>query len=250
MTLANDYLSGITALLERIRAEEAENVAQAGAAVAACLMRDRLIHVFGPGAHSFMGAEEMMYRAGGLIQINAILDSGYSMVEGALRTTAIERTPGYARAILAGHDLQAGDVLIIVNAYGVNSGAIDGAMYAHEQGLTVIAVTSVEHARGLPTDHPARHPSGQNLCDIADITVDTKVPVGDAILALEALPTRIGPVSTFANALALNLITLSAIERCLAGGFMPPVWQSRNSPGGDEANRANIARYAGRIRHL
>ncbi|HOG46597.1 MAG TPA: SIS domain-containing protein [Anaerolineae bacterium] len=250
MSLSDDYSTGILALLARIRSEEEDSIDRAAEAVAERLLQDRLIHVLGPGAHSFMGAEEMIYRSGGLVQVNAILDSGYSMVGGALRSTAIERTPGYAQAILKSQGLQPGDVLIIVNAYGVNCGAIDAALYAHQHGVSVIAVTSVEHAHSLPGDHPARHPSRQNLYELADIVVDTKVPVGDAILTMEGMPQKVGPVSTFANAFALNLISLRAMEKCLARGWAPPVWQSGNSPGGDEANRANIARYAGRIRHL
>ena len=46
----------------------------------------------------------------------------------------IERTPGYARALLDEVAFDSGDLLIIVNAYGINSATIDSALYAHETG--------------------------------------------------------------------------------------------------------------------
>ena len=134
------------------------------------------MHVFGPGAHSYMGAEEMFYRAGGLACINAILDPGVSMEHGALRTTRIERTPGYAAAVLKGYDLRPGDPMIITSSYGINAVSVEAAEYAREKGLWVIAITSADFGKHLPADHPARHPSGKTLPELAHITIDNRVP--------------------------------------------------------------------------
>jgi uncharacterized phosphosugar-binding protein len=250
MNLANQYFDAIQSILKRISLEEEVSIAEAGLAMAKRLMRDRPIHVLGTGAHSFMGAEEMMYRSGGLVQVDAILDGGLSLTGGARRSTAIERIPQYMCSVLKTYDLQPEDVIIIVNAYGVNCATIDAAIYSHSIGLTVIGITSVEHARSLPADHPARHPSRKNLFEVADIVVDTKVPVGDAVLSIDGLRQKAGPVSTYANSFALNLISLSAIEECLANGYVPPIWQSGNSPGGDDANRENLSKYSQHIKHL
>src|SRR3546814_2065860 len=51
----------------------------AAQAVADAIRRDRLIHVIGPGGHSSMAAEEVLWRAGGLAPINAILDAGFNL---------------------------------------------------------------------------------------------------------------------------------------------------------------------------
>ena len=162
----------------------------------------------------------------------------------------IERTPGYARALLGGVELDAGDLLIIVNAYGINSSTIDSAMYAHELGMTTIGVTSIANQRGLPQGHPSRHPSGKDLCDLVDIVVDTKMPLGDALLEIEGVPQAVGPVSTMVNAYAMNSIMLVAMEELVRRGVEPPVWKSSNSPGGDEANVAIIERYRTRVPNL
>jgi uncharacterized phosphosugar-binding protein len=245
-----DYLDQAMALLARIRDEEGAAIGRAGAAVADRIAEDRLIYVIGPGGHSQIGAEEVFSRAGGLACVVSFIDDGFYLGNGAARSMAIERTPGYARAILGQADMGPGDVLIIVNAYGINAATIDSALYARERGMTSIGVTSVANQRGLPQGHPSRHPSGQDLCDLVDIVVDTKMPLGDAVLKLDGVTEKVGPVSTMVNAYAMNSIMLEAIALLAERGIEPPVWRSSNSPGGDEANVAVTERYRHRIPNL
>ncbi|HUQ44875.1 MAG TPA: SIS domain-containing protein [Candidatus Limnocylindria bacterium] len=244
------YLAKAKATLDRLASEEADAILRAGVAVADRVAEDRLIYVIGPGGHSQIGAEEVFSRAGGLAAIYAFIDDGFYLGHGAARSMRIERTPGYARALLAEVAFDRGDLLIIVNAYGINSATIDSAMYAHELGMTTIGVTSVANQRGLPQGHPSRHPSGKDLCDLVDIVVDTKMPLGDALLEIDGVSQAVGPVSTIVNAFALNAIMLEAMAELVRRGIDPPVWKSSNSPGGDEANLAVTARYRGRVPNL
>ena len=248
--LQERYLDTVFGLMRRLADEEREALAAASEAVADTIAADRLLHVFGSGGHSAMGAEEVFYRAGGLVPVNAMLDDGVMLGGGALRSTAIERTPGYARTVLDEYGVGDGDLLVIVNAYGINACTLDAALLARERGARTIAVTSRALQAALPQGHPSRHPSGQNLADVADIVVDCKVPMGDALLEVPGVTQKVGASSTFVNALALNLIVLGAIERLAARGIEVPIWQSANSPGGDAANVRHIERYRGRIRRL
>ena len=244
------YLEKAKTILDLLATEEADSITRAGAAIADRVAEDRLIYVIGPGGHSQIGAEEVFSRAGGLAAIYAFIDDGFYLGNGAGRSMRIERTPGYARALLAEVSFDAGDLLIIVNAYGINSATIDSAMYAHELGMTTIGVTSVANQRGLPQGHPSRHPSGRDLCDLVDIVVDTKMPIGDAVLEIDGVAQAVGPVSTIVNAYAMNSIILVAMEDLVRRGIEPPVWKSSNSPGGDEANVAVIERYRTRVPNL
>jgi uncharacterized phosphosugar-binding protein len=244
------YLEKAKAILDRLAAEEAASIQKAGVAVADRVAEDRLIYVIGPGGHSQIGAEEVFSRAGGLAAIYSFLDDGFYLGNGAGRSMRIERTPGYARALLSEVDFDSRDLLIIVNAYGINSATIDSAMYARELGMTTIGVTSIANQRGLPQGHPSRHPSGRDLCDLVDIVVDTKMPLGDALLEIDGVSQAVGPVSTMVNAYAMNAIMLEAMVELVRRGIDPPVWKSSNSPGGDEANVAVIERYRTRVPNL
>jgi len=244
------YLDSAVGLMRRIADEEGAVIQRAGVAVADRVAEDRLIYVIGPGGHSQIGAEEVFSRAGGLAAIVSFIDDGFYLGHGAARSMRIERTPGYARALLDGVDFASRDLLIVVNAYGINAATIDSALYARERGMTCIGVTSIANQRGLPQGHPSRHPSGQDLCDLVDIVVDTKMPLGDAVLTIDGVAEKVGPVSTMLNAYAMNAIMLEAIAELARRGIEAPVWRSSNSPGGDEANVAITERYGTRVPNL
>ena len=137
-----------------------------------------------------------------------------------------------------------------MNAYGVNAASIDTAMEARRLGLTTIGVTARDTADALPAGHPSCHPSGKKLYEIVDIFVNTYVPMGDGVLHIDGVPEKVGPVSTFANAFAVNWIVVEAVSLLVERGIAPPIWQSANSPGGDEHNRDSIEKYRGVIKHL
>lgn len=248
--LVGNYLAKLTALLHRIETEEVSAIAAAAAIVARQVSADRLVHIYGPGGHSNIASQEIFFRAGGLMHISAILDEGTLLSNGALRSMAVERTPGIGRIVIRDQGLGADDVLILVNAYGINAALIDAALEAKEHGVTVIGFSSRAHAEGTPKDHPARHPEKKNLLDIVDCAVDTKVPVGDAVLSVPGMSQNIAAISTFANAFALNALVIHTVALLVAQGLEPPVWQSGNATGGDEANARFVERFRGRVRWL
>ena len=245
-----DYLQQTHALMRRILEEEAGALDRAADRMAEQIADDRLVHVFGPGGHSNLATQELFFRAGGLMHVSAILDEGTLLSNGALRSMAIERTPGYGRIVIRDRELGSDDLLILVNAYGMNAALIDAALEAKERGVFLIGVNSHVHARGTAGDHPARHPTKQNLQDLVDIAIDCKVEIGDALVALDGMSERIAAVSTFANAFALNCLVIRTVAKLLERGIEPPVWRSGNAPGGDEANARFIGRFRHRVRAL
>lgn len=243
--LCADYLGKVHALMQAILTEEAGQLDKAAEKLADQIAADRLVHVYGPGGHSNLASQEIFFRAGGLMHVAAILDEGTLLSSGALRSMAMERTPGYGKLVIADRDLGPDDLLILVNAYGINAALIDAALEAKRRGTFVIGFSSRKHASETKPEHPARHPSKQNLHDIVDIAIDTKVPIGDALMRLPGMGEPIGASSTFANATALNALVMRTVAKLLERGIEPPVWRSGNAPGGDEAN----ARFLGRFRH-
>lgn len=244
------YLDRTHDLMRAILEAERDSLDRAAARLADQIAADRLVHVFGPGGHSNLAAQEIFFRAGGLMHVSAILDEGTLLSNGALRSMAIERTPGYGRVVIADRGLGPDDLLILVNAYGINAALIDAAIEAKTRGAFVIGVSSRGHADQTAPDHPARHPTKQNLHDLADIAIDTKVPVGDAVVRIPGVGEPVAAVSTFANAFALNCLVIRTIAKLAERGIEPPVWRSGNAPGGDEANGRFIGRFRGRVRSL
>src|SRR5690554_4067722 len=167
--ITKQYLTAVSEIIRSISEEEQEAIDRATEVLADFVMQDKLINVIGPGGHSNLAAEEVLWRAGGLAPVNPILDPGTILMFGAKRSNYIERTPGYAKAVLESYGVAEGDVLVIVNAYGINSMTIDCALYCRERGVTSIGITSTAFAEHVPKDAPARHPSGKNLHELVDV---------------------------------------------------------------------------------
>jgi uncharacterized phosphosugar-binding protein len=248
--LCLSYLDGCHALMKRILAEERDSLGQAADKLADQIAADRLVHIYGPGGHSNLAAQEIFFRAGGLMHVSAILDEGTLLSGGALRSTAMERTPGYGKIVIDDWQLGNGDLLILVNAFGINAALIDAALEARRKGVFLIGLSSRDHATQISRDHPARHPAGHNLHDIVDIAVDTKIAPGDALVQVPGMDQRVAAASTFANTFALNSLVIRTVAKLLERGIEPPVWRSNNAPDGDEANARFIARFRDRVKLL
>lgn len=115
--------------------------------------------------------------------------------------------------------------------------------YAAAMRETVDRVVASQ-AESARTDHTSRvepgHPSGKRL-------IDNHAPYGDAVLPLPAGGT-VCAVSTVTGAVLAQMIVAEVLRRLLDAGEEPPVYLSKNVPGGDDHNETLEARYAGRIR--
>jgi uncharacterized phosphosugar-binding protein len=189
------YRDAIAKAIEQISQEEPV-VKEAARVMAKSIAEGNLIHVIGPGGHSNMAVEEVLWRSGGLVPINAILDAGTNLIHGAKRSNYIERTPGYAPKVLDAYGVgkKPGEVIVIVNAYGINAMCIDTALEARKRKMVSIGITSRDFADRLPKDHPSRHPSGKNLYQEVDYFINCHLPYGDAVVEVEGCPQKVGPV--------------------------------------------------------
>ena len=123
------YYSTIIGIYEKI-ANENPQLEAAASVIADSIADDRLINVIGPGGHSNMAAEEVLWRAGGLAPINPMLDAGVNLIHGAKRSNIIERLEGYAPKVFDSYrvGLEPGELIVNVNAYCINSITIDSLL--------------------------------------------------------------------------------------------------------------------------
>jgi len=247
----HEYYNVISDVYRRIT-EDPKNEAAfqaAGKAIAEKLKNDELVYLAGPGGHSNMTTEECLCRAGMPVQLSPMIDVT-NLIFGTTKTRFLQRSGKYAEGIMEQYDIKAGDVFILINAYGINFLSIDLVLKAKERGATVIGISSSEFGRLIPKDHPARHPSGANLEDIVDIFIDCKMPFGDAIIDIEGADQKAGPTSTLCNIFTINLLMLSAVEELIDMGVKPELWRSINLPNGDEFNKNYFHDYGQRIKYL
>ena len=247
MKSAKMYLEKVTEILTKITNEETESINQAAKLIAERIEKDQLIHVFGSGGHSIMGAMEVFWRAGGFANVNPLFPAGLSLVDSHPN---IERTAGIAGSIVRFYGVGADDVLLIINVNGINPLTIQSAMEAKDLGAHVIAITSPEFASNVPKNMAARHSSNKNLHELAEVVVNAHVPAGDSVVKIPGLEQTLGATSTYAVCYAANLIFMRVAEILIEKGVNPPIWTSANVAGGDEANKAYLEEYRPRVHHL
>ncbi len=244
------YYEKILANLEKINETQGENIKAAAKLLADAIEADRLIYVYGGGGHTTLCVGEMFFRAGGLANINPVMETGLSVFNQALKYLELERTVNYGSAIMRYYDIGRDDVLIIYHNIGINPATIDAAIEAKKRGAKIIAVSSRYWQEGIPSDSKIRHPSKTNLFDYADVKIDDFNPVGDAVVTIDGLDSPVAPVSNVIDFYIIHELEIAAIGECLARGVTPPVWCSANEPGGDEKNARYLEKYKPRIKML
>ena len=226
-----EYLERIKSILDTVVREEKRNIERAAEVFADTIERRKAIHFFATG-HTQVTVIDVFNRGGELYAYNGILDPALSVVNGALRTTFVERLHGYAETVARYYDLKEGETIVIISNSGINAVPIEMAMEAKKRGLTTIGVTSVSWSKSMPS----RHSSGKKLYELVDIVIDNHIPIGDAIIEIPGMYPKVAPVSNIINCTILHMISIKTCEILLKRGIEPPVRIIHNVKGGFEYN--------------
>lgn len=244
------FLDKAIDILKEVREKQVKNVSKATNLMVGAIERDELIHVYGGGGHTTLVMGEMFFRAGGLANINPIMETGLSVFNQALKYLELERTENYGSSIVKYYKIQPGEVFIIFHNIGINPATIDAAMEAKKCGAKIIAVSSSYWQNEMPENHFIRHSNKMNLFDLADVCIDDYNPTGDALLKIKGLDTPFAPVSNIVDFYIAHWLEIETISKCVDRGIEPPVWSSANAPGGDEINARFIKKYFQRVKCL
>ena len=178
---ATTFLSAISALTQRIHETQLENIQRAAGHIADSIAVGRMVHLFGAG-HSAIPVMEAFPRIGGFVGFHPLIELPLSFngqvigQMGMHQASFLERTRGYADAILANYALDARDSMIVFSHSGINALPVEMAHAGQQRGLKVITVSSLAHSLA----QEVRHPAGR-LSDNADVVIDNCVPEGDSV---------------------------------------------------------------------
>lgn len=232
MDLTRNYLARIRRVL---RAIEPEQIRSAAALVAPAMARGGVVHTFGTG-HSSLLAQEIFYRAGGLVAVHPILDPRLGFECGVLESTEFERSVEAAGELAGRAGFRPQDVGIVISNSGRNALPLEMAARMKAAGMKVIALTNVAQVRAgqpAPTCRGSAHPSGKCLLDLADVVLDNHCPPGDAAMKVRGLAQPLAPLSTVAGASILHAVMLEAGAMLARQptGKPPAIFPSANLPG-------------------
>jgi uncharacterized phosphosugar-binding protein len=241
-----NYLNQIILLLQEVKETQSEAIERAALVLASAIQNGHLVYVFG-ASHAGILAQELFYRAGGLVPVNPIMPPGLTTtVRPITLTSRLERLPGFGTQIIAETPVEAGDVLIVHSVSGRNAAAVEVAQEGRKLGAYIIAITSLAYS----TSVQPRQAGTPRLFEVADLVLDNRVPLGDALVALPGLEQRVGPSSTVTGAAILNAVVARTAELILERTGDAPVFMSANLDGGEEHNQKWLNFYRGRLTYL
>lgn len=235
------YYSEITNILEKIKINQKEKIEQASKKVAKVIENDGIIYIFGCG-HSHLIGLDCFYRAGGLVNVSAMLDTDLMLHNGAAKSSKMEKMSGIAESIFERYCITQNDILIIVSTSGKNAVPCEMASVATKNGIPNISVVSSAYFDD-ETDN-------KKLYECSDMYIDNCVPHGDAVMDITGTDVKMGSVSTVASSFILQSLLLEAAENAAKNGAELPIYKSGNIEGGAEFNKKLIKEYLPRIKHL
>lgn len=235
------YINKVVELIDKIYETQQPVIDELAKKFAENIKNNHIIHVFGTG-HSHMIGIELFARAGGLGNVNAILDQDVLTSNGARRSGALEKVSGISDIIFDQHKFEKGDIMIITSNSGRNAMPIEMAMRAKKEGLYTVAMTNLKQSEKTTS----RHASGKRLFECVDIVIDSCVPEGDSMMDVGNVNT--GPGSTISGVVILNTIVNEALQILAKEGCKLPVFQSQNVDGFNNDEIYN--NYEDRVKHF
>ena len=232
----SEYLDSIISILKEIEKTQSEKMQRAAERVAKVIEEDGLIYEFGCG-HSHIPVLDTFYRAGGLANVSAMLDTDLMLHNGAAKSSRMEKMKGIGKEIFRRYKVEKKDVVILFSASGKNEVPCEVADSAKENGVFTIGVSSSEYFG-----------KGGKLHEHVDLHIDCKVPYGDA--CIEVGKAKMGGLSTAAFCFILNSILINGAKIADSKGITIPVYLSGNVDGGREHNVILEDKYLGRVKHL
>ena len=238
-----EFNDKVKQLIDTVYQEESDNIKAAGKVIFDAVKEKGILHVFATG-HSHMLAEEMFYRAGGLVAINPVLRPFLMQHEGAISSTKFERLSGIAKIIYDGLDINDNDPFIVVSNSGINAVPVEFAQIARGNNHKVIVITSVDSSKNLKP----RTIDNKHLYECGDIVINNHVPHGDGIIQTQY--GNVGAVSSIICSYIAQSIILEVINLFIKNNITPPIYMSANIEGGDKHNEKIYEEYKQRVKSL
>jgi uncharacterized phosphosugar-binding protein len=241
--LAKQWIDNARSVMDKIEHTQMDNILKAAEVMADSIQAGRWVHTFGCG-HATIPVEEMYPRIGGFVGFHPMIElplTFFTNIVGGMSVHQfifLERVEGYGVEIMKGYNFDPSDCVWLFSHTGINAVNIDVAIESRKQGMKVIVFGSAKEAEGKQT----RHSCGKTIFDLADIVVDTCVPIQDASVPLKNHIDRVGPVSTMGFITAVWMTVTTVAEILADRGVKLYIHPSHNIPGDTTAkDRLNDA---------
>lgn len=236
-TLFENFVS----TLEIVRDTQKTEILQAAEIVADVIENDGIIYIFGCG-HSHLVALDSFYRAGGLANVSAILDTDLMLHNGAAKSSKMEKMSGIAESVFERYCITEKDILFVISTSGKNAVPVEMAKTARAHGVKTISVVSTAYFN--------EKSANEKLYECSDIYIDNCVCHGDAVVSIPGCKVKMGSVSTCVSSFVMQSVLIEGAAKAKERGADIPIYMSGNVENGAEYNSRLIKKYLPRIKHL
>jgi len=230
--LSKIWLYNAREMMNNIEQTQMDNIKKAALAMADTIEQGRWVHTFGCG-HATLPIEEMYPRIGGFVGFHPMIElplTFFTNIVGGMNVhefVFLERVEGYGNEIMKGYNFDERDCMWIFSHTGINAVNIDVALESKKRGMKLIVYGSAKEAEGKKT----RHSCGKTIFELADIIVDTCVPIQDAVVPLKNHIDKIAPISTMAFTTSVWMTIVETAEILADRGVKLFIHPSHNIPG-------------------
>lgn len=249
--LALDWLKNAREVMDKLEQTQLENIKKAALVMADTIGAGRWVHTFGCG-HATIPVEEMYPRIGGFVGFHPMVElplTYFTHITGEMgihQFLFLERAEGFGVEIMKGYTFDNRDTMWIFSHTGINNVNIDVALESKKRGMKLVVFGSAAESVGKKS----RHSCGKTLFELADVVVDTCVPIVDASVVLKNHYDKIGPVSTLAFVTAVWMTITTVAEILADRGVKLYIHPSHNVPGDTTAKQRlddALAEYKRRV---
>ena len=244
-----NYFLTMQDVVQKVLDTQEENIMQAAKILANTTKNGGIIYGFGTG-HSHLVTDDAFWRAATPANYCALLEQSATGSFEITKSYHIENTYGIGKLMVDYHRITPKDCMIIISNSGNNAVTLEFAKICKERGFPVIVLTNTEYSATLKP----RHSSGKHLMDFGDVVISNCSALGDAAVAIEGLPMKVGSTSSIPFLFLINAILAEAVDLCMKEGFIPDVYYNGslrvNNPALGEHNFAIIDKYFYRMRNL
>lgn len=213
------YFKVMQDIVADVAETQGDNIMAAANLLADITQQGGLIYGFGTG-HSHLVTDDAFWRAATPANYCALLEQSATGSFEITKSYYIENMYGIGQEIVDYNRITPKDCMIIISNSGNNIAPVDAALRAKEKGIKTIAITAVDYSDYLTT----KHKDGVKLKDVADVVIDNRSLIGDAAVAIEGFPMKVGATSTIPAVFIQNAILTEMVAILVERGFQPDVY--------------------------
>ncbi|MCL4417094.1 MAG: sugar isomerase domain-containing protein [Actinobacteria bacterium] len=237
------YYKELTNLMQKALEEQKDNIKKAAKRMADSVCKGEVIHAFGM-CHSHSLPEDLFYRTGGIIPMNAIMENEVMYNCGFYRCKFFENVSGLAKEIIERYSTKLGEIILIFSPDGIDVASVEMCMEAKKRGLFIISFVNVNYSRKLDSYHK----SGKKVYEISDIVINTMGNKEEGLVSLEGVDFKLGLYKNMVTVFLTQSLVLEVENILSKRGKLESAIINPNVDGADNLNIKALEIYKDRIR--